>query len=130
MFFNQFFSVYRVHKNGVWQGSSQFKRDLEGSIGLWEFAKFFGKESSHYFLGKFASQYKQVVRTLAQALLLENQTNILPKEMTLLEGLFKDLKSNNFVFKNNQSLSKKWKYKVFMGIYKILKKKLEKKGLI
>lgn len=91
---DRLFSVYRIHSKGLWQGSSSFKKQLEGAIADNFYGKFFGEEYGPHFKGMAVRSY----RSLMFSLLLEQHSKqaVSDQEYHQLAQYMADYSRNNY----------------------------------
>ena len=90
---DRLFSVYRIHSKGLWQGSSAFKKQLEGAIAENFYGKYFGEEYGRHFKGMAAKSY----RSLMFSVLLDQHAgqSVTDREYNQLAQYMADFSRNN-----------------------------------
>lgn len=111
-------SVYRIHENGIWQGSTNFKRMLEATIGFNFYAKFFGNKYGDYFIVKRNELYKELMKIMVLDKDILSSYVLSEKESELFLELLKDMR--NAGLESSKSYLKNILVKVFFCIYKRL----------
>lgn len=143
VFVDEVFSVYRIHSSGIWQGSSELKRNIESIISYYIFQNRYLDNSSYFFYNLCFNQYKIFLENL-NLLLSKNFNLIQVKEYNLFLEFYNYLilndrifcnflrnKFNNLLINQNRSQNKiKIKYLILMKIYNKIKKILIKKNLL
>ncbi len=131
--FPDIFSVYRIHKDGMWSGASELKKFLEMNIRNIRYTDIF-YEYREFFLERFFESYPYSMSIICKNLV--KNPNISLCEKDLLQYLFEILyrgKLNNKDNKTkrvNEKKVKKLKYRILLKIYNKIRKKLSKKGYI
>ena len=131
--FPDIFSVYRIHKDGMWSGASELKKILEMNIRNIRYTDIF-YEYREFFLERFFESYPYSMSIICKNLV--KNPNISLCEKDLLQYLFEILyrgKLNNKDNKTkrvNEKKVKKLKYRILLKIYNKIRKKLSKKGYI
>ena len=111
-------SVYRIHENGIWQGSTNFKRMLEATIGFNFYAKFFGNKYGDYFIVKRNELYKEVMKIMVLDKDILSSYVLTEKESELFLALLKDIRTTSLG--SSKSHLKNILVKMFFSIYKRL----------
>ncbi len=120
------FSYYRIHKNGMWQGASEIKHRIEGTISYNFYRKLY--QNTKYFdsLNKdFYNQYSSMMNYLVSNLNLINEYTLTNNETILFTELLKDISKQNINFnyeKNNKNNIISKKRSILKKIYSKLKK--------
>ena len=89
--FSDIFSVYRIHSEGIWQGSSNTKRCIEGAIGSNFYWKFFGDKYGDYFKKSASRSYQELMELLVIDNNLLTGVSLRKKELELVVSLFYDV---------------------------------------
>lgn len=84
-------SVYRIHSRGVWQGSSESKRMIEGAIGANFYRKYFAGKYDGYFDDNAQCAYREMMKVLITDYDLLNEYKLNEKETMLLTSLLNDI---------------------------------------
>lgn len=88
------YSIYRIHKGGIWQGSSEIIRELESVI-YYNFNKKIWKEHSEFFLGLRNRAYIKLMNTLIKDKRFIKEYRLNDKEHLYYSHLINDLKNEN-----------------------------------
>lgn len=100
-------SVYRIHENGLWQGSSYAKRTIESAITNNYYKKYFGNKYGLYFVKKAKESYKNMMNILIVDYNLLGVYRLNKNETFLLTSLMNDLALGKKSFKVNNSIKRK-----------------------
>ncbi|MDD5929202.1 MAG: ATP-grasp fold amidoligase family protein [Spirochaetales bacterium] len=89
-------SYYRIHENGIWQGTSDLKRNLEGTI-EYNFLRKYYKNTQYFdfFNGYFSYMYKQLMKYLVLDQDIVNKYELNTKNNYLLTSLLTDIVEQN-----------------------------------
>lgn len=107
--FNDTLSVYRIHENGVWQGSSSTRRAIEGAIGYNFYYKYFGEKYGLFFKTKAIASYQSLMRSLVADDNLLGDYSLNAKDSKLFLAYLNDIRDNSFHTDNQSKLIKKIK---------------------
>ncbi len=93
------FSYYRIHENGIWQGATELKRNIETAIEN-NFLRKYYKNTSYftYFNNCFAGSYTSLLKKLIFKFDFLNIYKLNIKETELLTSLFCDIAKENIPF--------------------------------
>lgn len=89
--FDSVFSCYRIHENGLWQGSSVTKREIESAIGLRFYDKYFGDRYGAFFHKKAMDGYRNLIKNLALNNNIFQNPSMHSKDLWLFTNYFKDI---------------------------------------
>ncbi|MBE6286830.1 MAG: glycosyltransferase family 2 protein [Mediterranea massiliensis] len=118
---DDFFSVYRIHDKGIWQGSSVGKRLIEGAIGENFYKKFFGNKYGNVFVQRSQKTYQSLIRTLLIDFSLLADYHLTNKESFLLTAYLNDISKNNHIYTvKTKSLNKRRMILLLMKIIQYL----------
>lgn len=92
---NQILSVYRIHSDGTWQGSSLLRVYLETAISYNFYIKYFGEQYEGFFRSKLEWSYNNVMSFLLSNKLIFSQNRLPSKDAILFGGLLIDMARNN-----------------------------------
>lgn len=109
-------SVYRIHENGIWQGSTNLKRMLEATIGFNFYAKFFGNKYGDYFIVKRNELYKELMKIMVVDKDILSSYILTEKESELFLSLLKDMRTTGL--EPTKSYLKNIFVNLFFCIYK------------
>lgn len=88
-------SIYRIHKNGLWQGSTNTRKILETAI-CWNFyAKYFKDKYGGFFTDEAKKSYQHLIDHLIIEKSMGIQYMLTSKDSFLLTGLLNDIASRN-----------------------------------
>ena len=124
--FPEDFSVYRIHKAGLWQSSSFNKRLLEGMVANLRYLDIFPSASQKW-EKDFAVGYRLFLSGLwCNQNLSSMEYDLFIYALSLLKN------KDKILFGETGDLSRKiiWKDKILLKIYKYCQKKLRKKEYI
>lgn len=85
-----FFSVYRIHEKGIWQGASALRRIVESAITDKFYAKFFGDQYGGYFIRRADISYASLFKYLIEESVLYPHCRLDEKEGKLLSGYLQE----------------------------------------
>lgn len=85
------FSVYRIHSRGVWQGSNESKRSIEGAIAANFYRKYFEGKYDGYFDYNAQRAYRNMMRVLVTEYGLLKEWQLSEQETLLFASLFNDI---------------------------------------
>ena len=111
---NELFSYYRIHEQGMWQGSTKLKKYIEGAISMNYYSKYFSQYYD-FFHSNFLSLYKYIFKDLALNYNLLNGLSLPQKERHLLFSLIDEYSDkNNVLFpkKENKKIIKRLLLKI------------------
>lgn len=124
-------SAYRIHSDGLWQGSSNFKKILEATIANLIYMEMY---QENLYKKRFLNLYLRIFNTLINEKNIAYKYQLSQNEHNLLMRLLDELNKKNIDWENlpreKDKKIKKIKYKIMYKIYKYLKKILIKKGII
>lgn len=128
--FDEDYSVYRIHSNGMWQGSSVFKKNLETTISKLKFSTLF-PDYKEYFYNEFKKSYKHTLYIFNETLLFKKNNQLLKQtEINSFLELYNILKEDENINLTIKHKKISLKNKLRLYCYTYFKNKLDKKGLI
>lgn len=113
------YSIYRIHKKGLWQGASRTKRAIEGAISANFYCKYFGDKYGNIFKKNLDSSYRWMLITIMLYRSIFKEYNLTKNETYLLTSLFNDLSQNDQKPENNVSNLKVHLYRIAMKLQTI-----------
>lgn len=99
------FSYYRIHESGIWQGTSETKRRIEGAI-EYNFLRKYYKDTKYFeaINKEFAVYYSAMMKQLIEYNNFVNVYSLTDKESELLIGLLSDIAKNKIPFKGETEM--------------------------
>lgn len=109
--FDDFFSVYRIHNEGCWQGSSKFRQQLETAISAYSPVPFISKEIIKKQRSDFWRLFKKTLQILAESAQQEDFGSITKKDIKLFSTFLEQLYEFQPPTENRKSI------KMLLGIF-------------
>ena len=113
---NEYYSVYRIHKSGTWQGASSVHKDIESAIAANFYRKYFGDKYKDFFERFHKAAYKQLLKTLLLEDSLYNGYTLSEKDNQLLQQYLNDIRVDQPIKKQGKLF--KFVTKVIFKIFK------------
>jgi glycosyltransferase involved in cell wall biosynthesis len=144
VFLGQDFSVYRIHNNGIWQGSSEIKRNIESIISYYIFQNRYLNENNFYFYDLCKKQYENFLNLLKKSytddfklikfnemkLFLEFYNHVVLNDKAFIDYIKLNLLDNTHQLKEKNEKKVKFKYKILIFVFNKIKKLLIRKKLL
>ena len=119
-------SYYRIHENGIWQGTSEAKRKIEGAIEYNFFRKYYyNTPYFNYFNKSFSSFYRNMMEYLVFNCDIINGYSLNEKLTNLLTALLQDISKNDIPFEIDNKIQvykKQQKVSLLKRIFRKIKK--------
>lgn len=98
-------SYYRIHETGIWQGTSETKRRIEGAI-EYNFLRKYYKDTKYFdeINKEFALYYSAMMKQLIENENFVNVYSLPEKESALLIGLLTDIANKRIPFKGETQM--------------------------
>ena len=113
---SEYYSIYRIHRGGTWQGSSSVHKALESAIAANFYRKYFPEKYKGFFEGLHTIAYKQLLKKMILEDGLFNRYSLSEKDHLLLEQYLNDIRVDEMNVK--QSKLVKFLTKVVFKLYK------------
>lgn len=113
---NEYYSVYRIHSTGTWQGSSSLHKAIESAIAANFYYKYFGEKYRTFFEKLHNIAYKQLLKKMILEDGLLDRYSISEKDHELLNQYLNDIRIDEKAIKQNALV--KFLTKVVFKIYK------------
>jgi len=84
-------SIYRIHEQGIWQGSKHLHRSIEALISVNFFHKYYGDRCGDYFAREIRKAYRDVKKTLQEQERMWEWCTIDRRDIQLLSDVLLDL---------------------------------------
>lgn len=122
-------AVYRITNDGNWQGLKQLRRDILQGIFYLELYEYLDRK--HPELLKYSSLYlKKIKSDLPTLIYAYTDADELKKDLSGLIKLENALKQKQKILDTVLVKKQKTKYKILFSLYRMIEKKLIKKGLV
>ncbi len=118
---NDLMSAYRIHAKGVWQGSTNIRRELETTIGYDFYAEYFGDKYGDSFSKRAQQSYRSLMTSLILEYGLRMQYPLNPKDSALLTGFMNHKAKQNKESKSGRKFSSRSRriISIFMKLMRI-----------
>lgn len=110
---NNLYSYYRIHENGVWQGSSSIRKNIESAIAANFYRKYFSNDYQDSLNRQFFRIYKVLMRQLVINYNLLTNLSLDEKDMFLFTSLLTDMAKRDYI---NTKRIYKTNYKTILGL--------------
>lgn len=119
----ELFSYYRIHEDGMWQGSSEIKHLIEGAISNNYLRKYYlNTKAFNYFNILFANSYSRLIKYLVLNENLANDYILSEKNSNLLTSLLNDISKTKIPFEPEEKIKLVEKKSFIYSIYQLLRK--------